>query len=1188
MNLPVTYAGTLGRAVEILGGQMIIRSHTKKTLYALHGLILCVFIVFFASIGGRRLQAQAVAGMTGTVTDSGGAVVPQATVTIKNIDTGVTNRAITSSVGTYAVTGLLPGRYQVKVDATGFKSSVTDNVQVDIGKQSTINVTVDVGKATETVEVQADSIALDTSSPQLGTTVEPELIKALPIEVAGRGRQIDQLQFLSPGVQGGSFVHEVSGGVWFQQEVVVNGIPLPQAETEGMTTNVNPPFELVREFRVERSTFAAQYGLAQGAINYQTASGTNKFHGDLFEINRNSTFDSMGFFNPTVPKDHENNYGFTVEGPVRIPKLYDGRDRTFFHATSEWYKQQTGVQGLATVPTVQERSGDFTDFVNPSTGALIPIYDPETGLQFQDAGRLNVIPQSRISALSKDYLPFIPNPDRAGQGIGGLDNNKNPVNAANTVDQPNWGFTVDHNLTKNQTLHYAEWRNLFNNLAAESTLAAPSNPVGEWTRGYTLGSGFLLNYVNTVTPHLVATAGFGWLGEINNTYPTNNYSFPGVQNGVTAPEVTFDGWNGPTSWSTNGSIEESVNRKLGYSFENNWLWTKGRHTFNMGGEARREYQDESGNSSGGGRFAFTYRTTAAPGDFSANTGASFASFLLGQVDSASRAFSEEVRLRNFDISPYIQDDIKLNPRLTVNLGLRWDIAFPFDAVNNNLIFLDLKSPNPTAGGLPGLPVALANCSTECSGFTRATVQWRHLGPRLGAAYLLTPKTVLQAGYSLAFLKGGAYSFGDNLAAAAFSSLLAGQYTRSSIGGNVPAYGSWDAQQLPEPATTPLSAGLGKGNAIAPFSQNDGYLPYTQQWNVNLQRQLPFNTFLTLAYVGNREVHIISNLNNPDQSNPAILGLGSKLYMDNFSNGTAQADGFSLPYPSFVSDFGGSATLAQSLRPFPQYSDVTDHFEHSGSVAYNGLQAQGEKRFSSGLAFLTALTVARTMSNGDSGNGAFTGLPVNKYNQKAEWSVASSDQKYNFKISGTYQLPLGHGKPFLNKHRLIDEAVGGWQFGGILDYESGGPMGFGEITILPFIAGFPGGNRPNRISSVPLHGYGYGKLLAYALTGEKGTEPEIFNPNTFQPTSTFELGDAARNYSSVRGVGTKNENLNLAKHWAIADGANFAVQFDWFNAFNRALLSGGNTDASLSNFGYVTGVGQANSNRQGQISARIEF
>jgi hypothetical protein len=1161
-----------------------MKSRAEKVVYALRGLAVCVLVAFFATVSQRPLRAQAVAELTGTVTDSARAVVPEAKVTIKNIDTGITNSAITSSVGTYAVTGLLPGRYQVKVDVKGFKSSITDNVQLDIGKQSTINVTMAVGNVDETVEIQSDAIALDTSSPQLGTTIEPELIKALPVEVAGRGRQIDQLQFLAPGVQGGSFTHEVSGGVFFQEEVVVNGIPLPQAETEGMTTNVNPPYELIREFRVERSTFAAQYGLAQGAVNYQTASGTNKFHGDVFEINRNSTFDSKGFFNTVVPKDHENNYGFTVEGPVLIPHVYDGRNRTFFHVTTDWYGQQVGVQGLATVPTAQERTGDFTDFVDPSTGNLIPIYDPATGLQFQDAGRLNVIPQSRLSALSKGYLQYLPLPDRTGQGLGGLDNNKNPVSAANAVNQTNWGFTVDHNLTKNQTFHYAEWRNLYNNLASESPLALPTNPVGEWTTGFTLGTGFLLNYVNTITPHLVMTAGFGWLGEINNALPTNNYSFPGVQNGVTAPEVTFDGQNAPTSWSTSGSIQASINRKLGYSFVNNWLWTKGRHTINMGGEARREYQDASGNSSGGGHFGFTFHTTAAPGDTSGNTGSSFASFLLGEVDNASRAYSEEVRLRNFDLSPYIQDDIKLNPKLTVNLGLRWDIAVPFNAVDNNLVYLDLHSPNPAAGGLLGLPRALGNCSVECSGFTRAAVQWHHFGPRVGAAYLLTPKTVLQAGFALAYLKGGAYSFGDNAAASAFSSLLAGQFTRSSIGGNVPAYGSWDTQQLPEPAATPLSPGLGLGNSITPFSVNNGYLPYTEQWNFNIQRQLPFNTFLTVAYVGNREVHILSNLNNPNQSNPAILSLGSKL-LDSFATGQAQADGFQLPYSDFVNNFGSSATVAQALRPFPQYTNVTDHYENSGTVAYNGLQVQGEKRFSGGLSFLTSLTVARTMSNGDSGNVAFSGQAVNKYNQKAEWSVASSDQKYNYKFSGTYQLPFGHGKRFLNNHRLIDATIGGFQFGGILDYESGGPTSFGENSILGFAPGFAG-NRPNRIASVPLKGSSYSQVLPYILG--KAPAPRIFDPNAFQATGTYELGDAARTYSSVRGIGTRNENLNLAKHFALFDGASFTIQFDWFNAFNRALLSGGNTNVSVPGFGYVTSAGQANPNRQGQISGRIEF
>ena len=298
---------------------------------------LALSTLFFALSSAHVAFAQANAGITGTVTDPSGSVVPNAAVSITNQATGVTNHATTGSAGTYAVTGLTPGVYSVTIEATGFKKSVQDGIHIDVTVTSTVNATLSTGQASETVEVTADAIALNTTQPQLGSTIEPAVVAALPVEVNGRGRQIDGLQFLVPGTTGSSFSHRIGGGVDFEEEILYNGIPAPQPETEGYTTNFNPPYEMVTEFHVERSTFSAQFGLGQGALTYQMASGTNRYHGDLFEINRNSFFDSVGFFNGPawsngkVPTDHENNYGFTVSGPIWISKVYNGKDRTWGH-----------------------------------------------------------------------------------------------------------------------------------------------------------------------------------------------------------------------------------------------------------------------------------------------------------------------------------------------------------------------------------------------------------------------------------------------------------------------------------------------------------------------------------------------------------------------------------------------------------------------------------------------------------------------------------------------------------------------------------------------------------------------------------------------------------------------------------------------------------------------------------------
>src|SRR5438270_4860940 len=291
---------------------------------------LALSLLVFSAV--PRLQSQTLSGINGTVTDANGGVVGNAKVTVVNNATQASNTELTSSAGTYTVTDLIPGKYTVTMDLTGFQESLHTRVGVEVGRMSTVDATLQPGSTLQTIEVSENVIALDTSTPSLNTTIENKVVQELPNQVSGgRGRQIDNFIFLAPGVTGDTFSHRINGGVDFQNEVVFNGIPMAQSETQGYQTIWNPPFEMVNEFNVLRSSFSAQYGLAQGVVTYQTASGTNEFHGDGFEIIRNDFFDARGAYNPTVPIDKENNYGFSIGGPVWIPKLYNGKNRTSPH-----------------------------------------------------------------------------------------------------------------------------------------------------------------------------------------------------------------------------------------------------------------------------------------------------------------------------------------------------------------------------------------------------------------------------------------------------------------------------------------------------------------------------------------------------------------------------------------------------------------------------------------------------------------------------------------------------------------------------------------------------------------------------------------------------------------------------------------------------------------------------------------
>jgi len=1157
-------------------------------------LALGLAIACLTLLSPRTAHGQASAGITGTVTDSTGAVVANAQVSITNQDTSRVVKTVTSSAGTYSFKGLDPGRYTVTIQSTGFKKAVQRDVTIEVSTTASIDFTLEPGATTETVQVTADEIALNTTQPELGSTIEPVVVQALPEEVSGRGRQVDQLQFLAPGTTGNTFSHRVSGGVDFEQEIVYNGIPAPQPETEGYTTNFNPPFELVQEYRVERSTFSAQFGLGQGALTYQMRSGTNHYHGDLFEINRNSFFDSVGFFNGPAwggsnraPTDHENNYGFSVGGPLSIPHLWDARNKAFGYYSQEWYKQNSEDTDISTVPTAQEKTGDFTDFVDASTGNVIPIYDPTTGQQFQCNGTLNVICPNRISATSALLIGDIPNPDRPGSGIGGLDSNKSFTPFINPHIQHVWGFDVDYNLTPTQSLHYSQWRNSFSNYSFDNhPLVIQPNPLNSMKYEPALGSVFLLNYSNALTSHLVMTAGIGWIGEINNQYNQTKYNFPAVAQSVIPTNITFDGQHAPTSWGTSGAWLQSINRKLGIAVVNNWLWSAGRNTFNIGAEFRRTYQDDNEEQTQGGHFNFSQRTTSVqnPNDPNfGNDGSSFASFLLGMPDSANRSNSQELRLRNLDLSPYIQDDIKLSPRLTVNVGLRWDIEVPFTEQHNLIVFFNPDNPgsSPAFDNIPGAATQFGNC-TGCAGFTRADVHWGHLGPRLGFAYKLSNKMVLQAGFDVAFLDGGAYEYGTNKVAVNYGNLLVGSFTRNSTGSYTSAYGSWDTNIMPNPTATPFNSGLGAGNQIDAFSRKDGYTPYSQQWNVNLQRELPWNTFMTAAWVGNRVIHLPSQLNRIDQMDPKYDAQYGSQLADVFQPGQTSLDGVPLPYTNFVNDFAGSATVAQALVPYPQYSYIFNNFEGFGTTYYEGAQIEVEKRFSNGLAFLAGYTLSRLWDNTSSGFSSFTAGGINKYNQKPEWAVSNSDEPQTLKVSGTYELPIGPGKQYLNNH-TTGNIVGGWQVGWILDYESGTANGVYENG-SPFPNGF---NRPDRNPGVSLGTASYSRVRDFFL-GKIGSA-QMYDPSAFTLTPTqYVIGDAQRNYSALRNPAYLMEDFNAKKHFYMGERFQGILSVDYFNAFNRTQFNGPDNNASDGTFGQVTSQGSNISNRQGQVSFRLQF
>lgn len=1161
-----------------------LRSTGAPQMAGSRRLAVWVAIALFILASAPQLRSQALSAMTGTVRDASGAVVDGAKVTVTNDATSVAKTVMSNSSGAFNVTDLIPGTYTVKVELAGFQTASYTGIGVEVGRTATINAALQPGNTATTVEVKESLITLDTEQPQQGTTLERELQLAVPLDEltvgVGRGRQIDNYIFLAPGVTGSTFSHRIDGGVDFQNEVLFNGVVAVQSETQGYQTNINPPFEMVNQFRVLRDTFSAQYGLAQGAVNYNFASGTNTFHGDGFEILRNDFFDAAGINNGGVtPIDKENNYGFSVGGPII-------KNRTFFYVSSEWYRTNATQVAHMTVPSPAEKQGNFSGYTD-ANGNQIPVFNPVNstctangntpGTQFIG----NIIPQSCFSPLSQSILKSIPDPNLAGQT-----NNLTSQITAAPDRQTSWGFTIDHNITEKQSIHFSEWRDKYSTIAVDNNAYfAVGNPLSGAKTEPRLGTGFFLTYSNTISPNLVMTIGAGWMGELNFEYNAQlgaNFAFPGAAGSTNLPRIEFT--NSPVNVNNfgagNGGETFSINRKLGLSLDNNYLWVKGKHTFNLGVEFRRTYQDDHECQRCGGDFQFSGFTTADPSALG-TTGSSFASFLLGDVDQATRLFSPELKLRNYDVSPYFQDDIKLTQKLTVNLGLRWDIMVPFTEASNNFAYFDANIPNPAAGGRLGAITKFGNCP-GCAGIDRAPINWKHFGPRLGFAYALNNKTVLQGGFSVNFLNGGTYEFGTNKVAVNYGNVLNGSFNCPSLSSNIPCYGSWDTRTLPALGPIPFSPGIGVGSGVFAFSPDDSNLsPYLLAWNIGIQREMPFNSFLTVSYVANRANRLPSALNPINQLPNQFLSYGSLLGQPYATAGPAA--GIPLPYPQFLAQQPGASVL-QALRPFPQYSDIQNDFDYNGSSFYNSMQIQYEKRFSQGLSFLTTYTLSRMMSNTNSGFTVFGARPLDKNNQKAEWTVDNNDQTHLINIAGTYELPIGPGKRFLNTRNVAGQILGGWQFSAILQYATGTPLGTYNGDSVGSAVGAPGdplgnsGNRANYNPSVPLN-VSYSNIYLGL---------PVFNTAAFTNPGLYVPGNGPRVIGSLRNPFYYNENIALAKKFNLGERIQAELKMEFFNIFNRVVFNGADVGSLTdTNFGLVTN-GQSNSPRQGQAQFRITF
>jgi hypothetical protein len=1160
-------------------------------------LALWMLVLLFAIAGPAFQQIHAqTTGLTGTVTDSTGAAVVGATVAFRNEATGTTAQVATASDGVYSAQ-IDKGTWDITVQAKGFQKFEATHVAVEVGAMPTFNIKLSVGSASETVQVTSEgALELDTTNPQLDSILPSVEVTDLPLMINGYMRQITSFATLAPGVRSGSYgTVTVEGGAPSQINSsgnYYNGLQIDTASN----ANSNPPYEMVDQFRVIRNLFSARYGMVQGAVDYGMREGTNKLHGDGFLIDRNQFFDSDGFFpvyngqgKPIPPANIQSEWGGTVGGPVVLPKLYNGHNKTFFLFSLDLYSWKQGQTAYGSVPTAAEVGGDFTKFVN-SNGVQIPIYDPTTGLQFMGCGgtQPNVICPSRIDPLSKTLLQYIPAPNATGTNYG-LQNNEAPAIPSITIQNRAWGVTIDHQISQSQSISFTWWRSRYFQPQIEETSSASivpaNNPLSGVENLTDNANVWLANYSKTMTPNLVMTAGVAAQDKWQNNVNSNTgVTFGGIMGGTTMPHISFNGQEAPTGWGNSNSdiVLYHVNN-LGWNLFNNWMWNRGRHTFNIGGEFHHYYANDLSNYSGG-QFSFSQAETSIPNTANSNFsqyGSSFASFLLGLPDSAARTSSNTTAINTQAYSAYLQDDVKLTHKLTVNLGLRYDLMLPYTMAQNNNVFLAAGTPNPSAGNLLGAATAYGTCA-GCAGYNQIAYHSLYFGPRLGFAYSLDKNTVIQGGYTVTYLGySGAYGQGEGAYGSpnSMAGLLGGSYTLSSTGGYQSAYGQWTntstsaAIPIPTVNPTPFSAGLGVAQTIyyVDYAHN-GEGSHLQMWSLSFQRQLPWHTMLTIDYTGNRVTHLSgSNINPIEQANPSILSYGG-LLADNITSSAAIAAGFTQPYSGFATQFGGSATVNQALKPYPQYSAVTRAWDQGGTTYFSAFQFQADKHLSNNVNFLASIELPRLYDN--------LTTVVNKYNPQQTWGLDTTGS-FESKAAVLYELPIGQGQRWLNSGAAA-KYLGGWQVSAILTYNNSQPLNItqsGESFMN-------GTNYPNINPNVSMWSGGYSKIPQY-FEG-KIPAPLLFSTNAWTNTgSQYVLGNANRNYSSVRGPWYPVENLSAKKTFHFTEGTSLSLRMDYFNALNRVQAPFPTTTLGSSNFGEVTSKFTA-TNREGQAQATFNF
>lgn len=1131
----------------------------------MNGRVLPLLLLSFSGLA----WSQSFTGrIVGTVTDASGAVVPNAEVKAVELATNRTLTATSNADGNYAFNEVPRGEYTVEVSAQGFKRITQRGIQLAIGQQARVDLRLEVGAVSEAVEVTADASLLETVDSVLGKVVDNKRITELPLN----SRNVFSLLYLTPGVTGSvsstySTGFGINGARNSMLDILVDGVSTAHPTVNGFSGNSTfPPVEAIAEFKVMGSNYSAEFGRSNGGIvNVVYKSGANDVHATLFEFLRNSKLDANDFFNNRQGRKlgsfKRNQFGGMVSGPIR-------KNKTFFLGSYEGLRERSSSNTLTSVPTALQRAGDFSQ-TRAANGAQVNIFDPfSTRAQgngfVRDAFPGNRIPASMFDTVARNSLRYYPDANTVSDPVTNLNNFFNV--GARGFDQNQIDGRVDHNITDSQRIFGRfSWRENLDTppiyFPGELTIAE-----GRVNQGVRQPSASI-DYTNSLSPTTVWTTRLGFSRSLFD-YDNQGLGFKPSSLGLPAaidsvvdrqmfPRI------GPSGFVSLGGNDHRFSTFNTYTLLSNLSTIKGNHTLKAGWEGRMiRVNVWEARSAGTFNFASGFTQGPNPNTASSTAGNSIASLLLGTGTTGNVLIRnwKNVAAQSFYHGFYLQDDWRVTKKLTLNLGLRYEVDLPRTERYNRFNWFEPYAVSPLSGKVPGFGEIYGGVrfvGVDGNPRTQFNKDLNNLGPRIGFAYQVDSKTVVRGAYG--------HFFGPSRQAAQGTVGPFGFRVEYPWVTTVDGITPFNRLSNPYPEGfrgVPGSADglLTQAGANLQAFMQDSPSPWNMMWNFTLQRELPGGILLESAYVGNRGLYLSRSGEGGmeiNQLDPRHLALGSALNQQ-----------VANPFFGIVNNgVHLSRTIArgQLLRPYPQFTNVQPLYDAGSNSIYHAMQNTFKRRFSHGFLFEGSYTWAKMIDTGDSHQ--------NTYDVAASRALSSQDVAHRFVLSALFDVPVGKGKAIdTGSSRVVNAILGGWQMNSIITMQSGLPLAMSANNTAGL---FGARTQPNSAGrSGKKDGRVQDRLNAY------------FDPTAYSQPAAFTFGNLARFLPDVRSDMIRNFDLSLFKEFQVREKTTLQFRAEFFNAFNTPVFGSPNTSVTSNQFGVITS--QANSPRQVQFGLKLLF